>query len=252
MCWPLRSLVLGCGLEGLVERLRPLTGRGQYRRHASQDVVSSPSGCPETPSTIHVFLQRISGAEPSQLRVASHSTLRDLREAVCKLESCELWSFSLLVDGESLWNYPDGDLLSDHGIVDGTSLTLVKKALPMVVTASQDHTAKIWDSSTGECKQTLSGHEGCVNSAVFSADGSRILTASGDRTAKIWDSSTGECTQTLSGHAGAVRSAVFSADESRILTASRDCTAKIWDSSTGECKQTLSGHAGQLRSAAFS
>jgi len=100
--------------------------------------------------------------------------------------------------------------LSECGIVNGTALTLIRRVLPMVLTASFDGTAKIWDSSTGECKQTLSGHGGHVRSAVFSADGATILTASDDRTANIWDSSTGECKQTLSGHGGAVWSAVFS------------------------------------------
>ena len=46
--------------------------------------------------------------------------------------------------------------------------------MPIVLSASVDKTAKIWDISTGERKQTLSGHGGAVNSAVFSADGSRI------------------------------------------------------------------------------
>merc|ERR1712217_142075 len=81
-------------------------------------------------------------------------------------------------------------------------------------------TAKLWDSSTGECKQTLSGHTGYVSSAVFSADGSTVLTASDDKTAKLWDPSTGECKQTLSGHTDYVSSAVFSPDGSTVLTAS--------------------------------
>merc|ERR1712129_309744 len=67
------------------------------------------------------------------------------------------------------------------------------------LTASHDKIAKIWDSSTGECKQTFSGHASVVWSAVFSADGSSVLTASTDDIAKIWDSSMGECKQTLSG-----------------------------------------------------
>ena len=94
---------------------------------------------------------------------------------------------------------------------------------------------KINNKYRGECKQTLSGHGHGVLSAVFSADGSRIVTASLDRTAKIWDSSNGECKQTLCGHGHEVLSAVFSADGSRIVTASVDCTAKIWVSFTGEC-----------------
>jgi len=37
------------------------------------------------------------------------------------------------------------------------------------LTASLDATARMWDSSSGECKQTFSGHTGVVTSAAFSA-----------------------------------------------------------------------------------
>ena len=77
-----------------------------------------------------------------------------------------------------------------------------------MLTASYDKTAKIWNASTGDCIQTLSGHTDCVASAVFSQDGGAVLTASGD-TAKIWNASTGDCVQTLSGHTGLLNSAVF-------------------------------------------
>merc|ERR1711865_378318 len=99
----------------------------------------------------------------------------------------------------------------------GTTLTMVKEAAPLVLTASHDTTAKIWETSTGECKQTFSGHTKRLWSAVFSADGLSVLTASDDTTAKMWETSTSECKQTFShrtdlGHTKVLRSAVFSAD----------------------------------------
>merc|ERR1711874_955082 len=90
--------------------------------------------------------------------------------------------------------------LADHEITDGCALTLIKHATPMILTASYDRTAKLWNSITGECTQTFSGHQHHVNSAVFSGDGSSVLTSSWDKTAKLWSSTTGECTQTFSGH----------------------------------------------------
>ena len=91
-----------------------------------------------------------------------------------------------------------------------------------------------------------------LESAVFSADGLRVVTASNDTIAKIWDSFTGECQHTLSGHRAPVGSAVFSADGTRVLTASDDATVRIWDSSTGECQTILSGHGEAVYSAMFS
>lgn len=76
---------------------------------------------------------------------------------------------------------------------------------------------------------TLKVHTDGVNSASFSADGSRIVTGSRDAMAKEWDAKSGAEILTLKGHSGAVQSASFSPDGSRIVTGSNDGTAKIWD-----------------------
>ena len=52
-----------------------------------------------------------------------------------------------------------------------------------IVSASFDKTAKIWNTSTGECEAELKGHSRWVVSAVFSPDGMHIVTASDDYTA---------------------------------------------------------------------
>ena len=57
----------------------------------------------------------------------------------------------------------------------------------LIVTASWDKTARIWDAATGKEMMVLRGHEDKVNSAAFSRDGLRIVTASGDGTARIWE-----------------------------------------------------------------
>jgi len=98
---------------------------------------------------------------------------------------------------EVVWILAQVNALSDCGITEDVKLTLVRKVMSKVLTASCDKTAKIWDPCAGECKQTLSGHTDVVFSAVFSPDGSSILTASTDNTAKLWDCRTGLCKQTL-------------------------------------------------------
>ena len=57
-----------------------------------------------------------------------------------------------------------------------------------------------------------------MNSASFSADGTRIVTASEDKTAKVWDARSGAEMLTLKGHTDRVNSASFSPDGTRIVT----------------------------------
>jgi WD40 repeat protein len=69
-----------------------------------------------------------------------------------------------------------------------------------------------------------------VVSAVFSADGRRVVTASGDTTARVWDLGGPSPTAiVLVGHRDPVLTAAFSPDGRRLVTASGDTTARIWD-----------------------
>jgi WD40 repeat protein len=56
-----------------------------------------------------------------------------------------------------------------------------------VVTASEDHTARVWDAATGRPLIRPLEHHGLVVSAAFSPDGTRVVTASYDKTARVWD-----------------------------------------------------------------
>jgi WD40 repeat protein len=51
---------------------------------------------------------------------------------------------------------------------------------PRVVTASWDHSARVWDAATGKPLSTLTGHGSYVRSAAFSPEGTRVVTASED------------------------------------------------------------------------
>jgi len=74
----------------------------------------------------------------------------------------------------------------------------------------------------------LLAHVSPVESAAFSADGTRIVTASNDKTARVWDVASGRMLALLEGHTGPVNWAVFSADGSRVITASDDYAARVW------------------------
>ena len=104
----------------------------------------------------------------------------------------------------------------------------------LVVTASADGAARLWNGRTGAQIGGDLVHVKTVHTAEFSPDDRRIVTASYDGTAAVWNSHTGERLLTLHHAAGAaVYSAHFSADGNWIVTASADKTARVWDARTG-------------------
>src|ERR1039458_6367169 len=96
-----------------------------------------------------------------------------------------------------------------------------------IVTASEDHTARVWNAANGQLLANLEGHTGLVWQAAFSPDGQRVVTASFDNTARVWNAVSGQLLATLVGHTADVVRAAFSPDGQRIVTASEDHTARV-------------------------
>lgn len=115
-----------------------------------------------------------------------------------------------------------------------------------VVTASSDHTARVWGAVDGHLIATLKGHTDRVLFAQFSPDGQRIVTASSDHTVIIWDSANGHPLVTLRGHTDEVICAQFSPDGHLIASTSNDRTIRVWSSVDGRLVTTLSGPRDQF------
>jgi WD40 repeat protein len=120
----------------------------------------------------------------------------------------------------------------------------------LLLTASADGTACIWDALTGALVRELRGHTGPVTYASFSADGRQVVTAGADKTARLWDAATGELKKTLKGHEDTVIYAAYT-PAGLIITASKDSTVRIWNDQ-GESIHQLRDHTGPINSAALS
>ncbi|HEY5914556.1 MAG TPA: protein kinase [Verrucomicrobiae bacterium] len=105
-----------------------------------------------------------------------------------------------------------------------------------VVTASEDHTARVWDLGTGGQLFSLP-HTGIVYSATFSPNGHLIATSSSDGRVHMWNAGNGQALlQSPIRHRG--RSVgphpCFTPDGGRLVTITDGRTLRIWDPVTGQ------------------
>jgi F-box and WD-40 domain protein CDC4 len=108
-----------------------------------------------------------------------------------------------------------------------------------LITASDDDTIFVLDSSTGTVLHKLEGHTGGI--WALAANGKRLLSGSTDRTLRVWNLESGKCTHVFAGHTSTIRCLQVvdptttrddgpSEGDSRLLvvTGSRDYTLRIW------------------------
>ncbi|KAF9172417.1 hypothetical protein BGX20_005712 [Mortierella sp. AD010] len=96
---------------------------------------------------------------------------------------------------------------------------------PIVITGGLDNTLRVWDAETGECLNTMFGHEEGVWSLAF--DKLRIVSGSLDKTIKVWDTESGECLYTLSGPDRPVT--CVGLGDTKVVGGSADGAVFVWD-----------------------
>jgi eukaryotic-like serine/threonine-protein kinase len=178
------------------------------------------------------------------------NALIHLTHALRKNPMCQIAADRLLSgQTKSRLRPPVARLLIHQAIVVGASFN---RSGRHVVTASEDCTARVWDTMTARTPPLILRHRGWVSSARFSPDGRFIATASGDGTARAWDVGTGQPVTAPLPHEGIVNSAEFNADGSSMVTAAHDGTARIWRLCSPDQAACLLRHDGAVYCAQFS
>ena len=122
----------------------------------------------------------------------------------------------------------------------------------LIITASLDGTAKLWDTASGRMLHRME-HGAGVNSARFDRSGRRVVTASKDNGVRVWDVASGkELLDQAMWHSDIVHYAEFSPDGNAIISCSVDDTARLWVAATGEPRGLPLQHKGAVLSARFS
>uniref|UniRef100_A0A915E3J0 F-box domain-containing protein n=1 Tax=Ditylenchus dipsaci TaxID=166011 RepID=A0A915E3J0_9BILA len=103
----------------------------------------------------------------------------------------------------------------------------------MIISGSLDTTIKVWNSRTGECLQTLVGHQSLTSGMQLRGD--LLVSANADSTIKVWNILDGQCLHTLAGqhrHSSAVTSLQF-LENGLVATSGDDGFVKLWDVKKG-------------------
>mmetsp|Transcript_107608 Transcript_107608/g.219642 ORF Transcript_107608/g.219642 Transcript_107608/m.219642 type:complete len:581 (-) Transcript_107608:173-1915(-) len=123
--------------------------------------------------------------------------------------------------------------------------------IPVVATASDDHTWKMFSMPDGQLVLSGEGHKDWVSDVAFHPRGSLVATTSGDCTVKIWDVAKEKCKHTLTDHNQAVWACAFHDLGDFLVTCSMDQTTKAFDMQSMRCRQTFRGHVDSVNYVTF-
>ncbi|KAE8694868.1 U5 small nuclear ribonucleoprotein 40 kDa protein [Hibiscus syriacus] len=139
-------------------------------------------------------------------------------------------------------------ILDLHWTTDGSQIISAspdKTGLPLVVSGSDDGTAKLWDMRQRGAIQTFPDKYQ-ITAVSFSDASDKIFTGGIDNDIKVWDLRKGEVTMTLQGHQDMITGMSLSPDGSYLLTNGMDCKLCIWDmrpyAPQNRCVKIFEGH----------
>lgn len=132
-----------------------------------------------------------------------------------------------------IWDRNTGDLLrvlkGHRGPVNAVQLRG-----NLVVSASGDGVAKLWNVSTGACIKEFPSKDRGMACVEFSPDSRIILAGGNDQLIYQFDANTGELIRELKGHTGLVRSLYLDHPNERVVSGSYDTSIKAYDVKTGK------------------
>jgi WD40 repeat protein/predicted Ser/Thr protein kinase len=120
------------------------------------------------------------------------------------------------------------------------------------ISASEDHTVRVWDVATGEPLLCLTEPAGRVNAVAYAPDGRHFLSGSLDGKVRLWEAATGQEVRSFATKADSV---AFSPDGNRILTGAGPGKVCLWEVASGRELASFpqAGHdGGWVGSVAFS
>jgi len=174
------------------------------------------------------------------------------------VEMLQLAKTHYLVSGGNnnieIWNPETGEVvqtLTGHtNCVTNVCCSLDGK---YIASGSEDHSAKIWDTTTWKLVRTLQEkipNYYNINHLCFSPNSKQIAFGSGNYI-KIWDIQTADLINSFDNN-DSPTSICFSPNGEQIASGGNQINVKIWDTKSGSLIHTLEGHAHYVMSLCYS
>ncbi|EFJ35160.1 hypothetical protein SELMODRAFT_80645 [Selaginella moellendorffii] len=188
---------------------------------------------------------RYVGSDETSLAVASN------------VEQVRIYDLSSMACTQELTGHTDIVLCLD------TCLSSQGKSV--LASGGKDHTARLWDVTSGKCFAMCTGHSAAVGAIAFSKKKrSFLLTGSRDRSIKFWDFqfviddnqqdrvAKLSCIRSAAAHDKDINSLSVAPNDSLLCSGSQDGTARIWKLPELTLATTLKGHKRGVWSVEFS
>jgi hypothetical protein len=111
---------------------------------------------------------------------------------------------------------------------DGVLFAIFSRDGSRIVTASEDHSARVWETVHGSEIGLPLTHRDQVWAAALSSDARWVATASADKTARIWDSERNDPLTPPLQHQATLVDVRFLPGDGRIFTSDREGRSWIW------------------------
>ncbi len=121
----------------------------------------------------------------------------------------------------------------------------------LVVTASFDDAAILWNAGDGKQLHTLR-HKAHVMDVAASHDGKLVATGYADGTVVLWESAGGKALRTLDGRSGAINCLSLSSDGKVLASGSANGKTVLWETASGKQLRTFEGDYQWVSSASLS